>query len=270
VNRLEGRVAVVTGAAGGIGLATCRALADAGCALAMVDLTVGTLNRARESLGNVSGRVSLHAADVSDRERMSALPTEVAEEHGAVHIVVNNAGITVGASFADHTLEDWDRIWGVNFWGVVHGCRLFLPYLLAAEEGHIVNLSSMAGFIGLPHQSSYSASKFAVRGLSEALAAELSGTNVGVTSIHPGAVRTRFMDSARGSDVERVRKLAAGSMRFGRPPEAVARAIVKSIRGRKLRARVGIDSVATDVAKRLLPVGLHRLMGLAFRRMVHD
>ncbi len=267
MKQLQGRVAVVTGAASGIGRATSQALAAEGCALALVDVNQTGLDETREAIAGTGGRVTTHRVDVSDRQRMSRLPAAVAAEHGGVNILINNAGITVGSSFAEHSLEDWDRIWGVNFWGVVYGCHFFLPYLLAAEEAHIVNLSSMAGFIGIPYQGSYSASKFALRGLSESLFAELSGTNVGVTSIHPGAIRTRLMEHATGAHSSRVKQLADQSMRFGRPPEAVARAIVGAIRKRKLRVRVGVDSIATDVLKRLFPVQTHRLLASAFRRM---
>ena len=103
------------------------------------------------------------------------------------------------ADFEDHTLEDWEWIVGINFWGVVYGCKFFLPYLKQAEEAHIVNLSSMFGIVGVPAQSSYCATKFAVRGFSEALWVELKQLNIGVTSIHPGGVRTNIAKSSRAA-----------------------------------------------------------------------
>lgn len=262
------RTAVVTGAAGGIGRATSLALAREGCHLALVDLDPEGLEAVAKEIRTSGRKASTHVADVSDAARMEALAREVAEAHGGIHIVVNNAGVTVGASFEDHSIDDLQWIIGINLLGVVHGCKFFLPHLRRAEEGHIVNVSSMAGFMGLPLQSSYCATKFAVRGLSEALYAELAGTHISVTSIHPGTIRTNLLGSARSGphDGHQVAQLAAKMRRFGRSPDLVARKIVRAIRKRKLRVIVGAESHLTEWSTRLAPVLSRRLMALAYRR----
>src|SRR3972149_3710370 len=121
---------------------------------------------------------------------MAALADAVIAAHGAVHIVVNNAGVSVAAPFEYQSLEDFAWLIGINFWGVVYGCKFFLPHLKAAGEGHIVNLSSVLGTPGPPTQSSYAAAKFAVRGFSESLRTELEPYRIGVTSVHPAAINT--------------------------------------------------------------------------------
>ncbi|HKJ25101.1 MAG TPA: SDR family NAD(P)-dependent oxidoreductase [Myxococcota bacterium] len=266
MRRLEGRVAVVTGAGSGIGRATARALRDAGCELALVDVMPERLAEVRDALAAPGRRVSLHVADVADRARMETLPAEVLAEHGAVHVLVNNAGVTVGRSFEDHDWDDLDWILGIDLWGVIHGCKVFLPHLLRADEAHIVNVSSMAGFVAFPLQSSYSAAKAAVYGFSDALRIELSGGPVGVTSVHPGTIRTRVLADARRSD-ERLARLVDGMERFGRPPEAVARRIVRAIRHDRTRVRVGADAYLMDWLHRLAPNLPGRLLGLAWRRL---
>jgi len=251
-------VAVVTGAASGIGRATALRLAREGCTLALVDLDEDRLDETAQSVEALGAKASRHSADVADATRMARLPSEVVAEHEAVHIVVNNAGVSVLKSFEDHSLDDFEWLIGVNFWGVVHGCKFFLPELRKADEGHIVNISSMFGFIGVPGQSSYCASKFAVRGFTESLWAELREGPIGVTSIHPGGVATGIARSVRVNS-EAARDLLQKSFDdHGHPPEDVAEAILTGIRKNKLRVRTGRESFFVDWAKRLFPVGFHR------------
>ena len=148
---------------------------------------------------------------------------------------------------------------------MIHGCKLFLPHLLREEEAHIVNVSSLAGFVAFPLQSSYSAAKSAVYGLSDALRIELSGGPVGVTSVHPGAIRTRVLADARRSD-DRLSRIVDDMERIGRPPEAVARRIVRAIRRNQTRVRVGADAYVLDWIHRLAPNLPGRALGLALRR----
>jgi NAD(P)-dependent dehydrogenase (short-subunit alcohol dehydrogenase family) len=266
VQRLEGRVAVVTGAAGGIGRATSELLARRGCDLALVDVNEAGLAESAACVLAAGRRASLHVADVSDRARMAGLPAEVLAEHGHAHVLVNNAGVTVSRPFEAHSLEDLDWIVGINFWGVVLGCRAFLPVLRREEEAHVVNLSSMAAFVGMPMQSSYCATKAAVRAFSEALAAELSGSRVGVSSVHPGAVRTGILRAARGDGSPARDRLTSLMERHARPPERVAEAIVRAIERRRFRVVVGAESRLTDWAVRSFPGLPRRLLGWGWRR----
>lgn len=265
MKRLDDRVCVVTGAGSGIGRATAEALAREGCHLALVDVVPERLAEVAGSLARADRRVTTHVADVSDRARMEALADEVAAAHGAVHVVINNAGVTVGRSFADHSWDDLDWVLGIDLWGVIHGCKVFLPHLLRAGEGHIVNVSSMAGFVAFPLQSSYSAAKAAVYGFSDSLRMELSGRHIGVTSVHPGAIRTRVLADARRSD-DRLDLLVGGIERAGRPPEFVARKIVRAIRRNQTRVRVGADAYLLDWIHRLAPQLPGRVLGFGLRR----
>ncbi len=260
MKRFEGRVAVITGAAGGIGRALASELAGRGCHLALTDVAVDALADAAASLRGRGVNVSTHDVDVTDRDRMAALPAEVLAEHGQVNLLLNNAGITLQKSFANHTLEDWDRVVGINWWGVLYGCHFFLPALRAADEAHIVNMSSMSGFIGMPSQSSYCATKAAVKGLSESIWAELAIEGIGVTSVHPGAVRTEMMKAtwSASDDLDVVQKNYELQQRFGVSPEKAARKIVRAVERGRMRVRVGADAVLLDGLKRLLPTTIHK------------
>ena len=173
MRNLRGRVAVVTGAGSGIGRATSIELARKGCSLALVDVNEEAMKETGALLEGIASEVSTHVVDVADRARMEALPAAVLSAHGQVDVLINNAGVSVTSDVLEHDLDDFAWILGVNLWGVVHGCRFFLPHLLAAPDAHIVNVSSLCGIVALPSQSAYSATKFAVRGFTEALRCEL-------------------------------------------------------------------------------------------------
>ena len=269
VKHLAGRVAVVTGAASGIGRAVAVELARRGCALALVDLNETGLAETADRVRAAGRKVSVHVVDVSDRSRMESLPAEVLAEHGHVHVVVNNAGVSVSGKLADQSLDDFAWIVGINFWGVVYGCKLFLPHLLAEDEGHIVNISSLFGLVGIPTQVSYNATKYAVRGISEALISELSGTRVGVTCVHPGGIRTNIVRASRTStaqDAEDKRNTADAFERFAMAPEKAARKIVRAIERDSARVRIGVETYLGDWLKRLFPVATQRLVGWLWRR----
>ena len=188
---------MVTGAGSGIGRALALELAGRGCALALVDRNDSALGESADLARARGAKVSTHLADVADRARMERLPGEVLAAHGHVHVVVNNAGVSVIGALADHSLDDFAWLMGINFWGVVYGSKLFLPALLAEDEGHIVNISSMFGFVGIPGQISYCSAKYAVRGFSETLLSELSGTRIGVSCVHPGGIATNIVCASR-------------------------------------------------------------------------
>jgi short-subunit dehydrogenase len=234
-----------------------------------VDVNEASLAESADLVHAHGRNVSVHLADVSDRARMQHLPGEVLAEHGHVHILVNNAGVSVIGTLLEQSLDDFAWLMGINFWGVVYGCKLFLPFLLAEDEAQIVNISSMFGFIGIPTQISYNASKYAVRGFSEALSSELSGTHVGVTCVHPGGIRTNVVRASRLSsegDVEDQRRTIELFERFAHSPEKAARKIVRAIERKQARVRIGAEAYLTDWAKRLFPVATQRLVGWSWRR----
>lgn len=266
MRRLEERVAVITGAASGIGRATSEALARKGCDLALSDVDMEGLEGTAERVRALGRKASVHRVDVSSADQMAAFPEAVIAAHGHAHILMNNAGVTVGGTFEEQTLEDLEWIVGINFWGVVYGCKFFLPYLRREEEAHIVNLSSMFGLIGLPTQTSYCATKFAVRALSEGLWSELADTNIGVTSVHPGGIRTNIVRGSRGADEARRKEAIDWFEQKTRPPEYAAARIVSAIEKGKRRQLICPETHVTDVLKRLLPVATHRLVDRIYRR----
>ena len=268
--KLRNRVAVVTGAASGIGRATAVALASEGCDLALADLDdVGMRETARQ-VERLSRRATMHHVDVADRAAMRAFAQEVEDEHLRVHVLVNNAGVSVNAPFAEQSLEDFEWLMGVNFWGVVHGCKLFLPLLRRAGEGTIVNLSSLFGLIGLPTQSSYCASKFAVRGFSESLLAELASENINVLCVHPGGVNTNIAKSARWGPSFSGRARTKTVQFFEErtmPAEEAATRIVDAVKKDRVRLLITREAHVTDAFKRLFPGGPKRVLLEAHKRL---
>ena len=192
---LEGKVAVVTGGASGIGKGIAEALKNEGVELVIADIEDGALQRTAKELGATGIQT-----DVSSAESVGALATEVVERFGTAHVLVNNAGIGPMGRIADLTLDDWKWMVGVNLWGVIHGIHSFLPILKGNEEGgHIVNTSSMAGLVGMPGLGSYTLTKYGVLGLTEVLAKELEedGSKVGATVLCPGTIHTNIGTSSR-------------------------------------------------------------------------
>ncbi len=194
------RVAVVTGAGSGIGRATSEALARKGCHVALADIDDDGAEGTAEVIRRIGRTASTHHVDVADAGQVAELAEQVEKVHGACHILINNAGVTSAGAFEDESLDDLRWIVDINVWGVVNGCRAFLPLLRRADEAHIVNLSSMVGLLGLPHNASYSLTKGAVRSFTEALRSELVATPIGVTAVFPGAIRTNITNAARGGE----------------------------------------------------------------------
>jgi len=263
---LDERVAVVTGAASGIGRAIAQNLADKGCHLALVDVDAAGLEETRSTVARNDRRCTTHIADVSDKARMQALPDEVAAAHGQVHILVNNAGVSVGSFFADHSIEDAEWVIGVNLWGVVYGCKFFLPHLKQADWAQIVNISSLFGFFGMPGQACYSMTKAAVKALSEALWTELANTSVSVTSVHPGVIRTALISSSRIEDPEEREKAVEMADKYGLDPDKVGRLVARAIERKQRRLIVGGDARAAQWFTRALPNGFHSMLTFAFRK----
>jgi NAD(P)-dependent dehydrogenase (short-subunit alcohol dehydrogenase family) len=267
---LSGKVAVVTGAGHGIGRETAVALAEKGCRLAICDVNEAALEVVRQDLEAAGATVSTHVVDVSSREQVERFASDVVEVHGAVHVLVNNAGVTVYASFEEHAIEDLEWILGVNLWGVIYGCKYFLPHLKASGEGHIVNLSSVFGIIAPPLQTSYVASKFAVRGFSESLRAELAEDNVGVTSVHPGAIKTNIIQNAR-LVTETHAELRDTTQRLfdrlGTTPDVVAARIVKAIEYNSPRVLITKEARVADALKRLMPATTDGIVARVFKRV---
>lgn len=262
--RLEGRTAIITGAAGGIGRAIAVSLARRGCHLALADIDeaglAGTAGLAR------GVRLSLHRLDVADRAAITDFPALIAAEHPGVDLLFNNAGVALGGTFEQVSEEDFEWLFEINFWGVVRMTRAFLPLLRASGDARVVNLSSVYGLVAPPGQAAYAASKFAVRGFSEALRHELAGSGVGVTVVHPGGVATSIAEKARVAtgvspeEVERRREQFRKLLRLS--PEVAGETIVRGVERRKARVLVGSDAEAVSLIARVLPVSYWKLLAL--------
>jgi NAD(P)-dependent dehydrogenase (short-subunit alcohol dehydrogenase family) len=269
VKVLAGKVAAITGAASGIGRALAEQLAREGCHLALSD--VNPLDDTAQACRASGARVHVARVDVADRGQVHGWADTVARELGAVHLVVNNAGVALGARLEDATYEDLHWLFDIDFWGVVHGTRAFLPHLRAAGEGHVVNVSSVFGLVAVPTQGAYNAAKFAVRGFTEALRAELAaeGAPIGVTCVFPGGIRTGIARAARRRD--RPGWVDEPSTRkFERalvlPPSRAAEQIVGAIRANRPRLLIGKDAVAIDLITRAMPVLSQRVLAAVQRR----
>lgn len=262
----EGRVAVVTGAASGIGRAIAVELLRRGCEVALVDRDEA-VHRVAQDLAPAGRRVSAHVCDVGDRAAMTRLPDAVLAQHAGVHVLVNNAGVSVAGRFEDVGLDDLEWAVQVNFFGVVYGCKAFLPLLRRQEEGHILNVSSSFGLLGFAGKTAYCASKFAVRGFSEGLRAELLGSGLGVTVLYPGPVDTNIL--RRGRSVDAAQRDAEADFLASRavPVERVAQRAVDGIRRNAARVMLSIDYRAIDVLTRLSPAAAQAITARLARRM---
>jgi NAD(P)-dependent dehydrogenase (short-subunit alcohol dehydrogenase family) len=261
-------VAVVTGAASGIGRALAIRLAQAGASLAVADVKpealAETIRMASES-AKTPGKITAHIVDVSDKEGVGAFAREVVEAHGRVNLLINNAGVGLFGTAEQLSIEDIEWLMGINFWGVIYGVKHFLPILRQQPHAHIVNISSVFGIIGPAGHSAYAASKFGVRGFTEALRHELAGGSVKVSVVHPGGVKTNIANDARpGANADhaaaaRERSIFNAAARTS--PEAAAERIVRGVLRDEERILIGPDAWAIDRIQRWAPVKYWRLLG---------
>ena len=266
---LKDRVALITGAGSGIGRATALSLARRGCHLALADINEAGLAQTRTQASSAGVRMSAHRLDVASREAVAALPAEILRTHGRVDLLVNNAGVALAGTFDQVSEADFDWLMEINFHGVVRMTRAFLPLLCASDDARIVNVSSVFGLISPPGQCAYAASKFAVRGFSNALRLELAGTRVGVSVVHPGGVATAIARNARVAQGvpadEMRRRLALAETALRLPPEKAGEIIVRGVEQRRPRILVGRDAAIISLIERLVPVNYWRVLGPRLR-----
>jgi NADP-dependent 3-hydroxy acid dehydrogenase YdfG len=263
---LQGKVVVITGAGSGIGRALAVESAKKGAILALADWNEEGLKetqteaRAKESI--------VRKLDVRSEEGFQAFASDVQKELGGAHVVVNNAGVSLSDTVGSMKRSDFEWLIDINFWGVVRGTETFLPQLLSKDDGHIVNISSVFGLIGVPSQSAYNASKFAVRGYTEALRQELeeAGAPVHVTCVHPGGVKTNIVRNGRhvkdafgrATDTAKLSHMFDAAART--TPTKAAETILAGILSNSPRVLIGRDAQMIDLVQRLFPTGYPRVL----------
>lgn len=267
----KNKVAAITGAGSGIGRALALELAEQGCHLALSDINLAAVEETATQVLATSPklRVTNQQLDVADRIAVEAWAGKVVKDHGQVNLVFNNAGVALGSTIEGSSYEDLEWIVNINFWGVVYGTKAFLPHLKKSGDGHVINISSLFGIISVPSQGAYNATKFAVRGFTEALRQELEieGAPVSTTCVHPGGIKTNIAQAARFStemneflntDEKKGKSLIERS--FITTSQSAARTILKAVKKNKRRVLVGPDAKAIDLMQRVLPTGYQRVV----------
>ena len=274
MKNFRGKIAAITGAGSGIGRALAQELARRGAHLALSDIDEVGLAETVTLCEGAGVKVTSTVLDVADKDAVFAWADQTADEHGQVNMIVNNAGVDLAATFEGSSYDDFEWLMNINFWGVVHGTKAFLPYLKASGDGHVVNISSVFGLVSIPTQSAYNAAKFGVRGFTDALRIELDIERCGVsaTTIHPGGIKTNIARNARIDDsaAEFGDDPAEFETEFDKmartTPEKAAQQIVRAVERNRRRALIGPDAVVFDLASRL-PAGLYqRLLAAGARR----
>lgn len=270
MRNFRGKVAAITGAGSGIGRGLAIALAERGVQLALSDVDARSLEESA-ALARDAGRVriTVNTVDVADRAAVETWADMTASEHGRVNLVVNNAGVGLMAAVEPMSYDSFEWLMDINFWGVVHGTKAFLPHLKRTGDGHIVNVSSVFGLVGIPTQAAYNSAKFAVRGFTESLRIELDLERCGVsaTCVHPGGVKTNIARAGRyespGTDVE---EAIANFDKVARTtPAQAAAAILRAVEKNRRRCLVGADAHIFNALAHL-PAGLNqRLLGRLLR-----
>lgn len=266
MKNLSGKTVVITGAGSGIGRALAHRLAAGGALLALADLNELGLAETYESLPTRPVQVNTYRLDVADQKAVYDFADQVIADFGHVDVVINNAGVALSQTIEDMTLEDFRWVMDINFWGVVYGTKAFLQSLKARPQATVINISSVFGLISVPTQGAYNASKFAVRGFTEALRQELAGTTVKALSVHPGGIKTSIARNARfyrapGGDGERTTMVADFDRIARTSADDAAATIIKALKQGRERVLIGTDARVIDWVQRLMPSFYTRILG---------
>ena len=272
------KVAAITGSGSGIGRALAIELASRGCHVALSDVDdeglAETVALVEQTARTAPVEVSTAHVDVADRDAVESWAGDVATEFGRVNLIFNNAGVALSANVTAMSYDSFRWLMDINFWGVVNGTLAFLPHLRASGSGHVVNISSVFGLLGIPSQSAYNSAKFAVRGFTDALRTELDIERCGVsaTTIHPGGIRTNIARNARFEFAEHEEAIDAeqAAVDFEKltrtTPEKAAKLILGAVEKNKRRALIGPDAHLFDAAARLSPRGSQWALGKLIAR----
>ena len=250
----KNKIVVITGAGSGIGRALAIDFAGRGAVLAICDNSMDTLKGAVIELEKMKTKVFYKQVDVSKPDEVIAFAYDVEQNLGKADVVINNAGVGHGKlSVENSSIHDMERIMNINFWGMVYGTKAFLPQLKKTSSTALVNVSSIAGLFSVGYQATYSASKFAIRAITEGLMTELKGTKIQVHSVHPGGIKTNIVQTAIGGDPNYTKVFAKVQTQT---PEYAAKQIIKGIEKNHCRIIVGNDAKAAFFATRILSLNL--------------
>jgi len=270
---IRGASAAVTGAASGIGRALALELAARGADLALADRDEAGLQSLASEIGG-KVKVSTHRVDVGEPREIAAFAQSAIAAHPALKILINNAGVALLGKFDEIDQAQMEWLFNINFWGVVHATRAFLPHLATRREAHIVNLSSIFGIVAPPGQTAYAAAKFAVRGFSESLRHELWTANspVQLTVVHPGGIATNIVRNSRtGSGITDNARRAQSIDRFDQiartTPQAAALRIIDGIENNRPRVLIGSDARMMDILQRFRPATYRRVLARRIEKM---
>lgn len=275
MSALEGKVVAITGTASGIGRALALEVARRGGSVALCDIDEQGLEATSRAVDDLGARATAQIVDVADRGAVETWAGKVVADHGRVDMVVNNAGVALVATVERMSYEDFEWLMGINFWGMVYGTKAFLPHLRAGGGGHVVNVSSVFGLVGVPSQSAYNAAKFAVRGFTEALRIELDNDRSGrvsCTTVHPGGIRTGIVrhgridpDTMRGMGQDPDTAPARMERAFITSPEKAARIILDAAARNRRRVFIGPDAQLFKALAHLPPGVFQNVIGLGAR-----
>ena len=256
-------VAVITGAASGIGKAIAIKLAEKGCHLALADTDIDGLEKLQQQIEVKGVECFIARLDVADNSAFITFAQQAHDKFNRIDMLFNNAGVSLIDSVENQTLEDFHWIMNINFWGVVHGTNAFLPYLKASPSAHIINISSVFGLLSLPLQSAYNASKYAVRGFTEALKMEMAGSNLAVHCVHPGGIKTNITNHARVSTnaIPKSQLIADFNQQAKTTAQQAAEIILAGVEKKQRRILVGEDAILLDGVVRKFPDTYEDVLG---------
>lgn len=258
MKNFQQKIAVITGAGSGMGRSMAIQLAQQGATVLLSDINETSLTETKQLVESSGGKCKIYKVDVGQREQIEAFAQQVLAEYKYIDILINNAGISIGeATLMEIPLADFERLININLWGVIHHTRLFLDVMLARPEASIVNTSSVFGLMGIPSQIPYCTSKYAVRGFTESLRMELTGTNVSVTCVHPGGIDTGIVANGihykdKEATVRQFKKMVMTSA------DKAAAIIIRAIRKKSKRVMVGPDAKVIRFMTQLSPDAVDR------------
>jgi short-subunit dehydrogenase len=260
MKNFSGHVALITGAASGIGRELAKQLAVAGCDLALADIDEAGLRDTQQQIENKRAKVSIHKVDIAREQEVRSLIDDVVVIHHRISILINNAGVSISSPFEKVSVDDYRRLIDTNFWGAIYTCKYALPFLRKERAASIVNVLSNFAILGFPNKTAYCSSKGALLGFSNALYTELYDTNVKVCLVIPPAVDTNLLRSGLASDDSAKQKEVDFIARNGMPVEKVARKIIAGVTNRHFRITIGMQMRVIDCLCRWFPTATHVLL----------